>query len=54
MNPLLIIVAVIAVVLLITGGLVQSLQFLLWVGIVLAIIAVIMFLMRSMSGRKSA
>jgi Zn-dependent membrane protease YugP len=54
MNPLLIIVAVIAVVLLITGGLVQSLQFLLWVGIVLAIIAVIMFLMRSISGRKSA
>ena len=54
MNPLLIIVAVIAVVLLITGGLVQSLQFLFWVGIVLAIIAVIMFLMRSMSGRKSA
>ncbi|WP_146071109.1 MULTISPECIES: DUF2207 domain-containing protein [unclassified Cryobacterium] len=54
MNPLLIIVAIVAVVLLITGGLVQSLQFLLWVGIVLAIIAVIMFLMRSMSGRKSA
>ena len=53
MNPLLIIVAVIAVALLITGGLVQSLKFLLWVGIVLAIIAVIMFLMRSMSGRKS-
>lgn len=54
MNPLLIIVAIVAVLLLITGGLVQSLQFLLWVGIVLAIIAVIMFLMRSMSGRKSA
>ncbi len=54
MNPLLIIVAVVAVVLLLTGGLVESLQFLLWVGIVLAIIAVIMFLMRSMSGRKSA
>ena len=54
MNPLLIIVAIVAVVLLITGGLVQSLQFLLWVGIVLAIIAVIMFLMRSMSGRKGA
>ena len=53
MNPLLIIVAIVAVVLLITGGLVESLQFLLWVGIVLAVIAVIMFLMRSMSGRKS-
>lgn len=53
MNPLLIIVAIIAVVLLITGGLVESLQFLLWVGIALAIIAVIMFLVRSISGRKS-
>ena len=53
MNPLLIIVAIVAVVLLITGGLVESLQFLLWVGIVLAVIAVIMYLMRSMSGRKS-
>ncbi len=53
MNPLLIIVAIIAVVLLITGGLVESLQFLLWVGIVLAVIAVIMFLLRAMSGRKS-
>ena len=53
MNLLLIIVAVVAVVLLITGGLVQSLQFLLWVGIVLAVIAVILFLMRSISGRRS-
>jgi hypothetical protein len=53
MNLLLIIIAVVAVILLITGGLVQSLQFLLWVGIVLAIIAVIMFLLRTMSGRKS-
>ena len=53
MNLLLIIVAVVAVILLITGGLVQSLQFLLWVGIVLAVIAVILFLMRSISGRRS-
>lgn len=53
MNLLLIIIAVVAVVLLITGGLVQSLQFLLWVGIVLAVIAVIMFLLRAISGRKS-
>ncbi|WP_166787260.1 MULTISPECIES: DUF2207 domain-containing protein [Cryobacterium] len=52
MNLLLIVIAVIAVVLLITGGFVQSLQFLLWVGIVLAIIAVILFLARSISGRR--
>ncbi len=35
MNILLIIVIVVAVILAITGGLVQSLQFLLWVGLVL-------------------
>lgn len=52
MNLLLIIIAVVAVVLLITGGLVQSLQFLLWVGVVLAVIAVIVFLLRTISGRK--
>ena len=53
MNPLLIIIAIVAVVLLFTGGFVQSLNFLLWVGIVLLVIAVIMFLIRSISGRKS-
>lgn len=53
MNPLLIIIAIVAVVLLLTGGFVKSLNFLLWVGIVLLVIAVIMFLIRSISGRKS-
>ena len=52
MNPLLII-AIVAVVLLLTGGFVKSLNFLLLVGIVLLVIAVIMFLIRSISGRKS-
>lgn len=52
MSPLLIIIAIVAVILLLTGGFVPSLQFLLWVGIVILVIAVIMFLMRSMSGRK--
>ena len=52
MNLLLIIIAVVAVILLITGGLVESLQFLLWVGVVLAVIAVIVFLLRMISGRK--
>jgi len=49
--PVLIIV-IIAVVLLVTGGLVQSLNFLLWVGAVLLIVAVITFLVRMISGRK--
>lgn len=51
-NTLLIVVIVIAIILAITGGLVQSLQFLLWVGLVLLVIAVILFLVRSLSGKK--
>lgn len=53
MNILLIIIAIVAVVLLLTGGFIQSLNFLLWVGIVLAIIAVIVFLARVITGRRS-
>lgn len=52
MSPLAIVIAIIAVILLITGGFVQSLNFLLWVGLVLLAIAVITFLLRSISGRK--
>lgn len=52
MNILLIVVIVIAIVLAITGGLVQSLNFLLWVGAVLLILAVIAWLMRAISGRR--
>lgn len=47
-----VIIAVIAIVLLITGGFIQSLNFLLWVGVVLLIIAVIAFLLRSIRGRR--
>jgi hypothetical protein len=53
MNILLIIIGVIAVVLLLTGGFVQSLNFLLWVGIVLAVIALIIWLVRMISGRRT-
>ncbi|MCU1414744.1 MAG: hypothetical protein JWN80_2084 [Microbacteriaceae bacterium] len=52
MNILLIIIAIVAVVLLFTGGFVHALNFLLWVGIVLAIIAVIVFLARVITGRR--
>jgi preprotein translocase subunit SecF len=51
-NTLLIVIIVIAIILAITGGLVQSLQFLLWVGIVLLVIAIIFWLLRSLSGKK--
>jgi quinol-cytochrome oxidoreductase complex cytochrome b subunit len=52
MNLLLIIVIIAAIVLAVVGGLVQALQFLLWVGIVLAALAIIAFLIRSISGRR--
>ncbi|WP_172400100.1 hypothetical protein [Microbacterium sp. LEMMJ01] len=52
MNILLIIVIVIAVILAITGGLVQSLQFLLWVGLVLLAIAAIAWLIRAITGSR--
>lgn len=54
MNILLIIVAIIAVILLFTGGFVESLNFLLWVGIILLVIAVIVWLVRMMSGSRRA
>jgi len=52
MSALAIIIAIIAIVLLFTGGFVQSLNFLIWVGLVLLVIAVIAFLLRSVSGRN--
>ena len=51
-NILLIIVAIIAVILLFTGGFVESLQFLLWVGIILLAIAVIVWLVRMLTGSR--
>ena len=54
MNILLIIVAVVAVILLFTGGFVQSLNFLLWVGIALLVIAIIVWLVRMMTGSRKA
>ncbi|MCU1524239.1 MAG: hypothetical protein JWO18_1133 [Microbacteriaceae bacterium] len=52
MNILLIVVIIVAIILAITGGLVQSLQFLLWVGLVLAAIAIIAWLIRVIAGRR--
>jgi hypothetical protein len=52
MSILFIIIAIIAIVLAITGGLIHAVNFLLWVGIILLILAVIAFLIRSISGRS--
>jgi len=51
-NILVVVIAVIAIILLLTGGLVQSLNFLLWVGVVLLVIALIVFLLRFVTGRR--
>jgi hypothetical protein len=53
MNTLLIIVAIIAVILLFVGGFVEALQFLLWVGIILLVLAVIVWLVRMLTGNRS-
>ncbi|WP_309064298.1 hypothetical protein [Microbacterium sp.] len=54
MNILLIIVAVVAIILAITGGMVEALQFLLWIGLVLLALAVIAWLIRAVSGRNTS
>ena len=53
MNILLIILIIAAIAVLGTGFLVEALQFLIWVGLVLAAIAVVMWLLRVITGRKT-
>ncbi|WP_213815313.1 hypothetical protein [Glaciihabitans sp. dw_435] len=52
MNLLFIILAVVAVVLLFTGGFVHALNFLLWIGVILLVVAIIAFIFRAISGRR--
>ncbi|BDV29472.1 hypothetical protein [Microbacterium terricola] len=54
MNLALIIIIIVAVILAITGGLVEGLQFLLWVALIVGVIALIAFLFRVLSGRNRA
>ncbi|HWL78413.1 hypothetical protein [Microbacterium sp.] len=53
MNILAIILIVLAIALFIWWGVVPTLSFLLWVAIILAVIAVIVFLFRYLSGRRA-
>lgn len=53
MNSLVAIIAIAAIVLLLLGGFVEAVNFLLWVGLVLLIIAAIVWLMRFISGRRT-
>jgi hypothetical protein len=52
MSILFVIIAIVAIILAITGGIVHAVSFLLWVGIALLVLAVIAFLIRSISGRS--
>ena len=52
MNILVAIIAIVAIILLVTGGITQSLSFLIWVGVVLLVIALIVFLLRFISGNR--
>jgi hypothetical protein len=52
MNLLFIIIIIVAIILAITGGVVQTLNFLLWVGIILLVLAIIAWLIRSLTGRS--
>ena len=53
MNILLIILAVIAIVLLFVGGFVAAVKWLLWIGIILLVIAIIAWLLRTITGRRN-
>lgn len=52
MNILVGVIALIAIILLITGGVGSTLHFLLWIGVVLLIIAIVIFLIRLLTGRR--
>jgi len=52
MTALVVIIAIVAVILLFVGGFVQAFQWLLWVGIILLIIAIIVWLLRFITGRR--
>ena len=53
MNILVAVIAIAAIILLITGGVVPTLNFQLWVGIALLIIAAIVFLVRFIGGNRT-
>lgn len=53
MSTLLVILALMAIVMLFIGGFVEAVQFLLWIGIVLLIVAAIMWLVRYIGGRST-
>jgi hypothetical protein len=53
MNAFLVIIFIIAVIVLLIGGFAASLHFLLWIGIVVAVLAAIVWVVRQLTGRRS-
>jgi hypothetical protein len=53
MNAFLIIIAIIAVIVALIGGFAASLHFLLWIGVIVLALAVIAWLLRTLTGRRS-
>lgn len=53
MSNLFILLAVVAIILLFVGGFVEALKILLWIGIILLVVAVIGWLFRYISGRRT-
>ena len=53
MSPALLIIVVIAAILLITGGIIKTLNFLIWIAVVLFVVAVISYLIQSISKNRS-
>jgi hypothetical protein len=53
MNILFIVIVIVAIALAITGGLVEAAGFLLWVGLILLVLTVIAWLLRSLSSKRT-
>lgn len=53
MNAFLVILFIVAVIVLIFGGFIASIKLLLWVGLIVAILAVIAWVLRMLTGRRS-
>lgn len=51
-NTLLIIIAIIGIILLIVGGIGSAIHFLLWIGGVILVIAIVLFIVRALTGSR--
>lgn len=52
MNGIFALIIIVAIILALVGGFVEAVNFLLWVGLVLLVVAIIAWLLRSIAGSK--